>query len=117
MGEVMDNETTVSADEDSILRETGVAADAAERVNLLLATCAPEDRHKFEETARRALYGPASRKWAMRLKCLECTAWQIAEVARCEIKGCALWTFRAGSGETLSAPKNDPNRVWNVPKR
>ena len=81
------------------LSKTTLDISSDSRVNDLLGTCPPEERHRFDEMAYRALYGPSSKKWAMRLKCCECTAWQIAEVTRCEIKGCALWSYRANSGE------------------
>jgi hypothetical protein len=40
-------------------------------------------------TGRRALK-------AIRSKCLDCMCWQMAEVAKCELKGCPLWPYRMG---------------------
>lgn len=54
----------------------------------LLATCPQASRDRWKSTALRA---GKSRKAAIRLKCLECCAWQMAEVARCQIRDCALW--------------------------
>lgn len=36
-----------------------------------------------------------TRKKAILAKCFECGNFSIAEVKRCEIKGCALWPFRS----------------------
>lgn len=54
-----------------------------------LGTCPPERRRNYEKMAARATSGsfPA----ILRLKCLECCAWDASEVGRCEIRGCALW--------------------------
>ena len=38
-----------------------------------------------------------SRKYAIRLKCLDCCCGNTAEVNRCEIKTCTLWPFRTGT--------------------
>ena len=89
----------MSETEMSTLSKIKVDFSSDSRVNDLLGTCPPDERHRFEGMAHKALYGPSSKKWAMRLKCCECTAWQIAEVSRCEIKGCALWSYRPNSGE------------------
>lgn len=34
-------------------------------------------------------------KAAIMLKCLDCCAWQPAEIRKCELSGCALWALRA----------------------
>ena len=41
---------------------------------------------------------------AIRQKCLECCAWQQAEVLRCPAKDCALWCFRFGRSPRKSDP-------------
>jgi hypothetical protein len=41
-----------------------------------------------------------TRARAIRLKCLNCMANQMAEVRKCEIQSCSLWEFRLGSGRT-----------------
>lgn len=33
---------------------------------------------------------------AIRRKCLDCTAWQPSEIARCGMTDCALWPYRFG---------------------
>ncbi len=33
---------------------------------------------------------------AIRLKCLDCSVYELAEVRRCEIRNCPLWKFRDG---------------------
>lgn len=48
----------------------------------------PSKYHKKCEKAER------SRTAAIALKCLDCTAMQIKEIALCEIKECPLWIFR-----------------------
>ncbi len=63
-------------------------------VDRILATCPPEKRDSFLSVARRVENGPRSRQAAIRIKCLECCAWQIAEVTNCQIDGCALWGLR-----------------------
>lgn len=35
-----------------------------------------------------------ARKDAIKLKCLECSGGEIAEVKRCEVFACPLWAFR-----------------------
>ncbi len=54
-----------------------------------LGTCPPDQRWKYERTARFAAGGSLAA--ICRLKCLECVAWYQPEVRRCEIRGCALW--------------------------
>jgi len=33
---------------------------------------------------------------AIRRKCLDCVVWQPSEVAKCEMRDCALWPYRFG---------------------
>jgi hypothetical protein len=33
---------------------------------------------------------------AIRLKCLDCCCWQLAEVVACHIVRCPLWSYRLG---------------------
>lgn len=63
-------------------------------VEEILATCPPEKRDRFEKRANRLANRPQMKTNAIKLKCLECCAWQSAEVRRCEIRGCALWALR-----------------------
>ena len=72
--------------------KTPIESDA--RIEEILATCPPEKREGFRSTARRVENGPRQRQAAIRIKCLECCAWQIAEVTNCHIQGCALWALR-----------------------
>ena len=55
-----------------------------------LATCPEGMRGRYEGMARSP--GLAA---IVRLKCLECCAWNAAEVSKCEIRSCALWKRRA----------------------
>jgi hypothetical protein len=56
--------------------------------NTLLATCPQEKRDRFKIRASRAL---TSKVTAIRIKCLECCAWNAVEVSKCQIIECALW--------------------------
>lgn len=40
-----------------------------------------------------------SRSKAIRLKCLDCSAGQMAEVRKCELTSCPLWRYRMGKEE------------------
>lgn len=40
-----------------------------------------------------------SRSKAIRLKCLDCCAGQMAEVRKCELTTCPLWRYRMGKEE------------------
>ncbi len=53
----------------------------------VLATC-PEDLKPRHEGKVKMIHQKAK---AIRLKCLECCAWQEAEVRACKIVDCALW--------------------------
>lgn len=50
-----------------------------------------EERPGMAEKAKK------SRKYAIRLFCLECMGGLRAEVRRCEVKGCFLHPFRMGT--------------------
>tara|TARA_Y100000310_G_scaffold93212_2_gene90767 strand:+ start:3598 stop:3825 length:228 start_codon:yes stop_codon:yes gene_type:complete len=39
---------------------------------------------------------PRSRAIAIRTKCLDCSAWQTAEVRQCVVVACPLWPWRSG---------------------
>jgi len=41
-----------------------------------------------------------TRAAAIRLKCIDCSAYQKAEVRNCDIRECPLWEFRLGAGRT-----------------
>ena len=67
-----------------------------------LATCPKESVERFR---RRAELADTSYRAAVGLKCLECCAWDLPEVKRCEIVSCPLWAlsrriFRRGRGPT-----------------
>lgn len=53
----------------------------------VLETCPPELRERHASKAANV----HQRSKAIRLKCLECCAWQEAEVRNCQIRNCALW--------------------------
>lgn len=59
----------------------------------ILRDCPDHLKDRFRKQAAVVSMGK-QRAPAIKLKCLECCAWQIAEVHRCEIRGCALWEFR-----------------------
>lgn len=40
-----------------------------------------------------------SRSKAIRLKCIDCCAGQMAEVRKCELTSCPLWRYRMGKEE------------------
>ena len=70
------------------------AMSLAERQNLeRVSRYAPKRIGIF----RRA-YGGKSLRAAATAKCIECNAWQPAEVARCGIEGCPLWRYRPHQG-------------------
>lgn len=48
---------------------------------------------KYKNTYARAMSGK-SRKAAMRAQCLDCVAYQEAEVALCTDRGCPLYPYR-----------------------
>ena len=52
-----------------------------------------------------------SRSKAIRLKCIDCCAGQMAEVRKCELTSCPLWRYRMGSEEDDELnPKNKINK-------
>ena len=63
----------------------------------ILETCPEDRRDRYKKMVVRAEGSPGSKKAAIRLKCLECCNWSESEVAKCHIKSCALWEFRAPS--------------------
>lgn len=64
----------------------------------VLATCPSDQKERWASAAARTVNGPRQRASAIRLKCLECCAWQQAEVRRCAIKECALWGLGGQAG-------------------
>lgn len=40
---------------------------------------------------------------ALKLKCLDCSAWDAAEVRKCECTGCSLYPFRTGANKKVVA--------------
>ena len=56
----------------------------------VLATCPTDQREKHVKRAG-LVHAGRSKVAAIRLKCLECCAWQASEARRCQIKDCALW--------------------------
>jgi|DEB0MinimDraft_6_1074348.scaffolds.fasta_scaffold47071_3 hypothetical protein len=57
----------------------------------LLSTCPENLKARHESKAKKLAEAPKTRSVAIKLKCLECCAWQEAEVRRCQITDCALW--------------------------
>lgn len=56
-----------------------------------LSTCPAQKRSRYRRSAERSR---RERGEAIRLKCLDCCAWDTREVKRCEIRDCPLWPFR-----------------------
>ena len=56
-----------------------------------LSTCPDDQKVRFLKTAQRAT---TSKTAGIKLKCLDCVAWQPEEVRRCHIEDCTLWRFR-----------------------
>lgn len=56
----------------------------------VLATC-PENQRERHKKRAAAVVSKRSKAAAIRLKCLECCAWQMVEARNCEIRDCALW--------------------------
>jgi len=54
---------------------------------------------KSEET-QRPKNTRFTRAIAIRLKCIDCSAYQKAEIRNCDIRECPLWEFRLGAGRT-----------------
>lgn len=46
-----------------------------------------------------------SRTKAVRIKCLDCCGYQVAEVTKCPAVDCPLWCFRMGKDESGKKPK------------
>lgn len=86
-------ETTVSEQAEA-LSSTRRDIRAAPKKYDPLGTCPPPLRRRYANHALKASRG--SLVSMIRLKCLECCAWNSAEVRRCEIRGCALWLRARG---------------------
>ncbi len=56
-------------------------------------------------------FSGGSRKAAIVAKCIECTAYQPAEVALCTIEGCPLWRYRPYRGRKKAAPAGEADPV------
>jgi len=76
------------------------------------ADCALENAKLSEKTKSEDTYRPEktrfTRAMAIRLKCIDCSAYQKAEVRKCGIKECSLWEFRLGAGRTEPLEDNLP---------
>ncbi len=57
----------------------------------ILSTCPEALKPRHEAKVKKLTEAPKTRSVAIKLKCLECCAWQEAEVRRCHITDCALW--------------------------
>ena len=44
---------------------------------------------------------------AVRLKCLDCSAYELSEVRNCTIKTCPLWRYRMGKRPKVSNNENE----------
>jgi len=80
---------TIDQTQESILSQCGASGASASDNYDPLGTCPTELKSRYErlgESARKGHFTPI-----LRLKCLECCAWQQAEVAKCHINECALY--------------------------
>lgn len=80
-------------------KSTAAAHEAPQeaRIEEVLSTCPKELRDRYRPYATAVVTRKdAPRTKAIRLKCLECCAWQLAEVSRCHLEGCALHQYRSG---------------------
>ena len=66
------------------------------RIRDLMRSASPEHKKRYEPLVRRVVAAgkKASYRDSVRVHCLECCAWQHAEVKRCEIAHCALYGKR-----------------------
>lgn len=48
-----------------------------------------------------------SMKAALKMKCLDCSAWDMSEVRNCVCTGCPLFPYRPGANKNVSESKND----------
>lgn len=51
---------------------------------------------KTKEKMDKAAANTKTFSQAVRLKCLDCSAYELSEVRNCTIKTCPLWRFRMG---------------------
>ena len=75
--------------------------------------------NKFEKIHYKTLQDIADDKRisplkAIRLKCLECVCWQVAEVKLCPSDDCMLWRFRFGKNTTGGGRKRGSGKVLNI---
>lgn len=56
----------------------------------------PPSRSGLKSQSRAERLGIPKPLRAMRMKCLDCTCHQPAEVKACRIRNCALWPYRMG---------------------
>lgn len=67
----------------------------------------PAEFHKIVEKA-----AGGSMKAAVKLKCLDCTGYQMKEVRECELKDCSLWSFRPYKPtRAVSLPLAEPSNA------
>jgi len=57
----------------------------------VLSTCPEDLKPRHESKAQKLREAPKTRSVAIRVKCLECCAWQESEVRNCQLFDCALW--------------------------
>lgn len=55
-----------------------------------------------------------NRRRAIRLKCLDCSAWSWSEVENCEHKNCDLYPFRTGKGAQNAVDRRNAIRSFCV---
>ncbi len=73
----------------SNIREDKIPSDQRKKIVHRMMLDIPEKYHKLIKPALRG-----SAKAAIKLKCLDCTAFQKKEIALCECISCPLWTYR-----------------------
>ena len=68
-------------------------SESAQEALSLLESQVPARWHNLVDAARNG-----SRTAAVKLKCLDCSAYQTPEIRKCHIKACPLWLFRPYQG-------------------
>ena len=83
----------------------------------VLVNRAPE---RYRKHYRSVLTGKASRLMAIKMKCLECCAWERTEngvdkIGDCSVRSCPLWAFRPFQAVPLKAKKVVTRRPGSKP--
>lgn len=74
------------------------------KIHLYVETAVPE-KHRL--ATERALLGQMSRANALKIKCLQCSNYQMLEVRHCTVVTCALHNLRPYQGGTAEAADDE----------